>query len=410
MVVGFLLLFLAIPLTVSFLNNKQEGRSQAAGGPLPWLKTSGNQIVSADTNQPVVLRGANVLVSEWEGTMDWDSQAIPELAKWGGNVILRGYASEPVNNNDATYLDILDGHVSVAQANNMYIIFAFRSSVIDGAQPAQPDNAATQSLVALATRYKDKPNVMYALQAEPGRVPWSELRPQFESMVDAIRAATAPNVPIIFIPGTDGSHDVTGAITDPVKRENVVYKIHEYGHSDEYQERIGSVYDAGLPVFIGEFGPSAAEVSTMADMPAFFQFTRDRGIGWAAWFLTSTATDGGESLMNADLSPQSPWGVAVKNELGVPPGVSTPGNPTQPITPTTYCMSGEPCTTNGPTQAEDRDKMDRSDQHDASNSGKHDDKDKNYHNRHKNPHVGNGGLIRQLLQLIQQLINLLGMK
>jgi len=47
-------------------------------------------------------------------------------------------------------------------------------------------------------------------------------------MVDAIRPAAAPSEPLVMIPGTNWSRDLNGAITDPIKRPNVVYKTHPY--------------------------------------------------------------------------------------------------------------------------------------------------------------------------------------
>src|SRR5437764_1264892 len=74
-------------------------------GTLPWLKTDGNKIVTED-GQEVILRGANIMRAEWDWffgkSMDWENKAIPELAtNWHGNVLTRGFASDPVNSGDA---------------------------------------------------------------------------------------------------------------------------------------------------------------------------------------------------------------------------------------------------------------------------------------------------------------------
>ena len=74
-------------------------------GSLPWLKTAGNKIVTED-GQEVILRGANIMRAEYNAkavginatNLDWEKKAIPELAKnWNGNVLVRGFASDPVN-------------------------------------------------------------------------------------------------------------------------------------------------------------------------------------------------------------------------------------------------------------------------------------------------------------------------
>src|SRR6266545_1422672 len=180
--------------------------ANAAMVPVPWLKTVGNKIVTANTDQEVTLRGANVMRSEWELKMDLERAVIPIMAgQWKGNVILRGFASDPVNGGDSQYLGMLDEHMSLAEANHMYVIFAWRSYGIDGAQPNMPDDQAQQALVKLAQRYRGKPNVMYALQVEPHDVTWSQVQPRYVQMVDAIRTASSPYKPIIMVPGVDWS-------------------------------------------------------------------------------------------------------------------------------------------------------------------------------------------------------------
>lgn len=299
-------------------------------GALPWLKTAGNKIVT-ENGQEVMLRGANIMRAEFDNTMDWEERAIPELAEhWHGTILTRGFASDPVNSADAGYLGLLDELVALAKANRMYLLLAWRSFGVNGEQPPMPTAAAQQALATLAARYKDQSHVMYALQVEPHDTSdgpdWSILRPLFENMVDAIRAVVArPDVPadqpLIMIPGRNWSRNVSGAITDPVNRPNVVYKSHPYNPSSDFQNLFGDTHDAGLPVFVGEFAPSDAEEDTnmsMDDITDLLAFTRDRGIGWAAWLLDF----GTHALMNeTDLSPTTPYGTTVKAEMLTTPPI-----------------------------------------------------------------------------------------
>ncbi len=295
-------------------------------GTLPWLQTSGNKIVTP-TGQEVILRGANIMRAEWDNNMSWEERAIPELAQhWHGNVLTRGFASCPVKSGDADYLGRLDELVSLAQANRMYLILAWRSGCINGSQPPVPDDDAKEALGILADRYKSRSHVIYALQVEPNQigntiVDWASLRPLFETMVDVIRTKAAPSVPLIMIPGTDWSRDVSGAINDPVNRPNVVYKTHPYNPSSDFQNLFGVTHDAGLPVFVGEFAPSDEEENTnmtMSDINDLLVFTRERHIGWAAWLLDF----GTHALMNeVDLSPTTPYGTTVKAEMLTTPPI-----------------------------------------------------------------------------------------
>ena len=309
-------------------------------GTLPWLKTSGNTIVKED-GQEVILRGANIMRAEWDNSMNWENRAIPELAvNWHGNVLTRGFASDPVNNGDTNYLGLLDDLVSLAQENRMYLILAWRSFGINGEQPGMPNNDTQNALATLAARYNGRSHVIYALQVEPHDddehgipTPWATLHPLFESMVDSIRSAADPShEPLVMIPGTNWSRDLSDAIDDPVDRTSVVYKTHPYGEmpscaaSSQFQGWFGKAHDAGLPVFVGEFGFVTTDgvCMTMSDVNDLLTFTRTRNIGWAAWILDFQATP----LMNeADLSPTTPYGTTVQAEM-----LTTPPIPGETVT------------------------------------------------------------------------------
>jgi cellulase (glycosyl hydrolase family 5) len=302
--------------------------ANAATVPVPWLKTVGNKIVTANTDQEVTLRGANVLRSEWDRNMNAERAGIPIMVnQWKGNVILRGFASDPVNNGNSHYLGMLDEHVSLAEANHMYVIFAWRSYSINGSQPNMPDDQAQQALVTLAQRYRGKPNVMYALQVEPHNVTWSQVQPRYVQMVDAIRTASSPYKPIVMVPGIDWSRDVSGAMTNPVSRENVVYKSHPYNSQSQFQHQFIDAYNAGLPVFIGEFGYLPDGGMFMTDVNALLAIARQRNLGWTAWILDDQTGSTALVTNRSTFDPTSPYGVAIKNEMMTTPPVPPDDRP-----------------------------------------------------------------------------------
>jgi hypothetical protein len=336
LVVGGVVMIIVAALTV------HAPMVSAATTSVPWLKTVGNKIVTANTDQEVILRGANVLRSEWNLDMSLERAGIPIMAdRWRGNVIVRGFASGPVNSGDSQYLGMLDEHVSLAEANGMYVIFAWRSHGIDGAQPNMPDDQARQSLVHLAQRYRGKPNVMYALQVEPHDVTWSQLQPRFVQLVDAIRTASSPYQPIILVPGTDWSRDLSGAITNPVRRENVVYKSHPYNNQSQFQHQFIDAHDAGLPVFIGEFGYLPDGGMVMSDVNALLTVARQHNLGWAAWILDDGTGNTALVTNRSTFDPTSPYGVAIKNEMtSTPPLPADDGPPQVGINDATFQYVG----------------------------------------------------------------------
>jgi hypothetical protein len=296
------------------------GGSTHTPGTPTWLKTVGNQIQTADTSQTVILRGVNMARNEWQGNTVWEALAIPMLDSWGGNFILRGFAADPVNSNNSTYMAGLDYYVSQGMAHNMHVAFVYRSDAIDGAQPGAPTAAAKTALPILASRYKNNPNVMFGLTVEPYGVTWATLRPTFETMVDNIRTAAAPSVPIVLIPGENYSQDISGAVSNPVNRTNIIYKPHCYQPASNYPAQWENARNSGLPVLIGEMAP--AESATMTDMNTLYSYCQNNGVGWAAWWM-DYSNQGTEALCisASDAGPTSPWGTTTKTAMLLTPAL-----------------------------------------------------------------------------------------
>jgi hypothetical protein len=285
-----------------------------AGERLPWLRTDGPRLVTDAGGRAVVLRGANIMGSEWDGNMAWERRAFPMLAgDWKGNVLVRGFAADPVNARDPTYLSWLDEYVALAETNRIYVVFVFRSYALNGPQPKFPGRRARRALALLAARYRDRSNVIYGLQVEPHDVRWTTLRRRFERMIDAIRAAAAPSKPLIMVPGVKWGRDVSPAIRRPVRRANVVYKTHAYAPARDFRRYFGRVHAAGLPVFVGEFGKAPAIGMTMADVVALLRYTRKRDIGWAAWIFDSKGAP--VLLASRDGTPTVPYGATVRDAM-----------------------------------------------------------------------------------------------
>jgi len=299
--------------------------SAAVDAPLA-LCTANSRIVSCVSGADVLLRGANIDGEHYQigPGYDWSNgderNAIPALRSWGANVLLQSVASGPILRDSTTnsrgrpvtraqYLGFLDGVVAATRAQGMYVILAYRMPHVDVAQPPRPDEAAEAALAFLAGRYKDQPHVLYATQVEPHDVSWASLRPQWERVIDRIHEAAAPAKPLVMVSGPNHARDLRGAVSDPVNRPNVVYKAHYYGVKDRGFDELMALWtpaiDAGLPVFLGEFGPG--------DSQLLLDYTEARGIGWAAWHFWH---EGHPTLVQnlSDFAPTA-WGEQIKGAL-----------------------------------------------------------------------------------------------
>ena len=130
----------------------------------------------------------------------------------------------------------------------------------------------------------------------------------------AIRAK-APQSVILIGSGT-WSQDILDPARDPVQGTNLMYTCHFYAgtHGAWLRDRIDSARKLGLPIFISEWGTSAADGSGgvyLTQSKAWLDFLDARGISWANWSLcdkseTSAAlkpgTNANKTWTTSDLS------------------------------------------------------------------------------------------------------------
>jgi hypothetical protein len=303
-----------------------------------WLHVEGNKIKD-ESGKVVILRGANLEGREWDcdgRCIDYEKKAIPVLTGapptgWGANVILIAVASGPINRGDHLYLGALDQITDLAKQNNAYTLMAYRYAEPNIFQPTMPDQAAEDALAKLAERYKNEPAVLYGLQVEPHDVSWSALKPRFTSMVDAIRANN-PRA-LIFVPGTDWSRYVYHALSDPIPRDNLVYKSHTYDSLsnifNNYRlEEVAEKYS----VIIGEFGwDEWSLISSVENVAQLLDYVEDIGIGWIAWLFQSHGCPC--LLKSTSTFEPTQYGAEIKSRLQA--SVSTP-----PLTPKPTGSSG----------------------------------------------------------------------
>ena len=296
--------------------------TEPAFSTVDWLAVAGNQVVN-QRGEGVVFRGVNIENREWvwdsEQSINFDIRAVTEAtaappAGWGANIIVLAVGSGPINRNDATYLDHLDELVEAARSNGAYTLLVYRYPEPNSDQPAMPDAAAEAAMASLAARYAAEPSVLYGLQAEPHDVTWSQLKPRFISMIDAIRVQN-PRA-LIVVPGTQWGRYVHWALTDPIPRGGLIYKVHYYDSFDiaDSLYRLSEVA-ARYPLLLGEFGTGSR--MEMSDVKQLLDLAEARGISWAAWLFHDRACPC--LLSNAEDFSATPFGAEVRRRLQINP-------------------------------------------------------------------------------------------
>ncbi len=272
------------------------------------LQVVGKQLCN-ERGEPVVLRGMSTHGLQWYGQYA-SPGAVRTTAEYGANVFRAamytaegGYLSDPEGMKRK-----LTAAVDAATENDLYAIIDWH--ILSDGDPMAHLREAKDFFTDMAARYKDSPAVLYEICNEPnGNVSWEgNIKPYAQEVVAAIRAQD-PNGVILIGSGT-WSQDIHTAAADPVEGTNLMYTCHFYAgtHGAWLRERVRAAQDAGLPVFVSEWGTSAADGSGgvfLEESRAWLDFLDERGISWCCWSLC----DKGETsaALRPGASPDGGW-------------------------------------------------------------------------------------------------------
>lgn len=159
--------------------------------------------------------------------------------------------------------------------------------------------AAAEFFDDYSSRYADYPNVIYETFNEPimapgddwgtGEATWNEqLFPYHQAMVAVIRQNDPDSVIVLGTPRW--SQILSAPVANPVPGENLMYTLHFYTctHTDDIRAEAQRAIDAGLPIFVTEWGATDAGGGTEDKT-----ICEDQGDAWHALldanFISSAA-------------------------------------------------------------------------------------------------------------------------
>jgi aryl-phospho-beta-D-glucosidase BglC (GH1 family) len=162
----------------------------------------------------------------------------------------------------------------------------------------------------IAAEFGSFPNVLYETYNEPLQdADWSaQIKPYHEAVLPAIRAQDPDGVVIL---GTrQWSQRVDEAAADPVSGQNLMYTVHFYAcdHREQQRGQAQIAYDAGLALFVTEWGATPADGGASAptvcedEAQLWHDWMKERNIGWTAWKLDGCADS--SCLFNSDQAPR----------------------------------------------------------------------------------------------------------
>jgi aryl-phospho-beta-D-glucosidase BglC (GH1 family) len=304
----------------------------------------GRSIVRLDTGDVVRLRGVNrsgleyaepgpsgIGASAFLDSVRFDEADIRRIAAWGANVVRLPFTQDFVlrgrgGAGGGDYLAALDQVIAWGESCGVYTLLDLQWLDADTPHgvgsdgsinrvPPLPDADSIELWRLLASRYRDRPSVLFDLFNEPhtpmagddtpltGVLPHGDLwrlparvvgmdewQPWALRLIGEIRAAHPSAV--IFVSGVRWAYDLRGF---PLRRrsghpvEGLVYSTHVYpwttiglggGRPErEWHRAFGHLAEA-WPVFAGEWGGEAAHGDWGRRLLAYLEA---RCVGWTAW-------------------------------------------------------------------------------------------------------------------------------
>lgn len=209
--------------------------------------------------------------------------------------------------------------VEYATALDMYVIIDWH--ILSDNNPNTYINEAKEFFKDMAKTYAGNNNVLYEICNEPnGGTSWSDIKSYAEQVIPVIRSYDKDAVIIVGTP--TWSQEVDKAADNPITDyDNIMYALHFYAatHTDSLRNMMTAAINAGLPVFVSEYGICDASGNGAIDEHQANQWinTMDAyGVSYVAWNLsnkceTSAIINSGCSKVSGftenDLSASGKW-------------------------------------------------------------------------------------------------------
>ncbi|WP_300380788.1 glycoside hydrolase family 5 protein [Henriciella sp.] len=276
------------------------------------ITTEGNRIVD-ENGTPVSLAGPSFFWSTtgWGQEKYYNAEAVDNFASnWNASLVRAAIAADT---REGSYLTDPEGNlqraytvIDAAIENGIYVIVDWHSHRAEN----NPE-AAMEFFTDIAQRYGDTDNLIYEIYNEPlDTTDWSTtVKPYAETVIGAIREVDPDNLIIV---GTQSwSQDVDKAASNPLTGfNNIAYTLHFYAasHKDELRQKARTALDAGLALFVTEWGAVSYDGDGAVDeesVRAWMDFIRANDLSHANWAVSDK--DEGASLFKPGTSPTGPW-------------------------------------------------------------------------------------------------------
>jgi len=251
------------------------------------LKIDGGNIVDKN-GSVVVLRGMSLFWSQWGGQY-YNKETIKWLRDdWKCTVVRAAMGVEGgayLDNPEAEFQKVKSA-IDACIELGIYVIVDWHDH-----RAEEHIEESKTFFDRISTEYGNYPNIIYEIYNEPLNVSWNNiLKPYSEEIIKIIRANDPNN---IIVAGTPNwSQDVEDVIANELEGDNIAYSFHFYSstHKQELREKAIKAINAGIPLFVTEWGMSEANGNGIIDnvsLNEWADFLETYNLSWCNWSVVN---------------------------------------------------------------------------------------------------------------------------
>lgn len=215
--------------------------------------------------------------------------------------------------------ELIHNGVSYATSLDMYVIIDWH--ILSDGNPNTYKDKAKEFFAEMAEKYAGYNNVLYEICNEPnGGTSWNDIKSYAEEVIAVIRSYDEDGIIIVGTP--NWSQYVDQAAADPITGyDNIMYALHFYAatHKESLRSTMTAAIDAGLPIFVTEYGICDASGNGAIDEKQANQWVstmNSYGVSYVAWNLSnkgetsamiSSSCNKLSGFTESDLSASGKW-------------------------------------------------------------------------------------------------------
>lgn len=276
------------------------------------LQVIGSQLCDSKGN-PVILRGLSTHGIAW--FPDYINEAAFQEfhEEWGINVIrLAMYTAEYngycTGGNQEWLKSLVKNGVEYATKNDMYVIIDWH--VLNDNNPQTYKSEAINFFREMSAEFADHNNVIYEICNEPcNGTSWQDIKSYAEEVIPVIRANDSDAIIIVGTP--NWSQNVGDAVKTPITGyDNIMYALHFYAatHTDWLRNNMVEAIEAGLPIFVTEYGICDASGNGAIDenqAKKWIDIMNENGVSYCGWNISNKSET--SAIFKADCTKTSGW-------------------------------------------------------------------------------------------------------